>query len=180
MKNVLAIVAVLMLTVAMGRAQTAAPASIGSGLIVSSSALDIYYKGSASAGNLTRTQFDFLGLGAKKTNHIFVEANQLFAPTPGLSLYTFGAGLQPDLTKVFAKTNINPANFSTEFNTSIGAGIPAKGGNTLGFLFGGLVNYKVSKSVTFKALEFDYGGTGAQKLWGISAGVNLTNIFGTK
>ena len=114
MKNVLAIVAVLMLTVAMGRAQTAAPASIGSGLIVSSSALDIYYKGSASAGNLTRTQFDFLGLGAKKTNHIFVEANQLFAPTPGLSLYTFGAGVQPDLTKVFAKTNVNPASFSTE------------------------------------------------------------------
>lgn len=159
---------------------TTTAASSGTGLTTSSSALDIYYKGSPSAGNLTREQFDFLDYGPQKTNRIYAEANQLFAPTPGLSLYTFGAGWQPDLTKFFAKTNITPSNFSTEFNSSIGVGEPAKGSGGIAFLFGGVLSYKVSSSVTFKALEFDWGGTGAQKITGVSAGVTLTNLFGSK
>jgi hypothetical protein len=137
----------------------------------SADAVAFRYKGQWSTGSLTTESLDFIDFGKTKSNHVFVEGHELIAPTPGLSIYSGGLGIQPDLTKLLAKTNISSSNLSISFNEGMGVGVPASGGSHFAFIAGGGIKYKATTALTWNALQAQYVRYGSTNSVAISTGL---------
>ena len=157
-------------------AQTAPPTSTG--LSASTDAVGVYFNGAWTPGAHITQSFDLMDFGATKTNHLYIQAHQLLAPTPALNLYTGGFELQPDLGKLFSKTNVPANTLQLFFNGSAGVGTIGSGSNQVSFLAGGGIRYNFNSSVTWNSLQATYMRFGSQNAVAISSG--LTYIFGPK
>jgi hypothetical protein len=176
-----------MLALAMpARAQTATPVSTPSastssatGFVASSDAVAVHYAGAWSAGTLITESYDFLDFGASKGNHVYLEGQELIAPTPGFQIYGGGIGFQPDLTRLLNKTNVQPSAFQAIFQLAVGNGVSSSGGSHMAYLIGGGVKYILTPSLTWQTLEAHYGRFGAEPFEDISTGLALA-FGGTK
>jgi len=142
----------------------------------SSAAIALHYNGAWGTGNLTTESLDFMDFGKTKSQHLFVEGKELIASSAGFNVYAGGVTIQPDLTKLLAKTNVAPANLSVAFNFDGGAGIPAAGNSHIAFLAGGQVQYKATSSLSWNALQVQWLRYGSMNAPVISSGLSF--IFG--
>ena len=148
------------------------------GFSASTDAVGVYYGGAWSVGSHVTESFDLIDWGTNKSSHLFIQGNELLAPTPGLNLYTGGFEYQPNLGNLFSKTNI-PANTIQLFvNGSSGVGTAGSGPNHVSFLAGGGIRYNFNSSLTWNSLQATYVRFGNQNFPVISSG--LTFIFGPK
>lgn len=141
-----------------------------------SDAVAISYNGAWSAGTLVNESYDFMDFGKTKTNHIYLLGTELIAPTPGFSIYAGGIRYEPDLTKLFSKTNVQPGSFSAYVNASVGSGVPSVGTSHIAFVAGGGVKYEITRSLTWQTLQAGYIRNGAQGGSYLSTGLSF--IFG--
>lgn len=177
MKRILILTALLFAAFA-AAAQSTTTTTTSTGFSASTDACGVYVASSWTACTHITQSYDFMDWGSTKANHLFVQGNQLLAPTPGLNIYTGGVEYQPNLGNLFAKTNV-PANTLQFFvNGSAGVGTSATGPNHVSFLAGGGVRYNFSQSVTWNSLQATYVRFGSQNYPVISSG--LTFIFGPK
>lgn len=173
--HLLALVAIaLILPAAVSFAQTAP----SNGFAGASEAVALHFNGDWSAATIATESYDFLDFGKAKTNHIYLEGKELLAPTPGFNAYLGGITIEPDLSTVLGKTNVQSGAFSAFFSGAVGNGIPSNGGSHITFLLGGGVKYNVTGSLTWQTLRADYGRFGPQQFAVISTGVAY--IFGGK
>ena len=157
-----------------GAQTTEAPKPVG--FTGSTDAIAFHYNGAWSAGTTITQSFDFLDLGATKSNRIYLEGKELIAPTPGLSLYMGGVAFQPDLTKALSKTNVAPGSFSATFEAAVGNGVPSVGDSHIALMVGGGVKYQISTALTWQSLNAFYGRFGSNSFAGVSTG--LAYFFG--
>lgn len=160
---------------AQAAAQTATPpsTSTSNGFAGSSDAVAIDYAGAWSVGTLATESYDVYDFGAKKTNHLYLQGEELLAPTPGFNAYMGGIAIQPDFSSLFSKTNVPASNFSVFFNASIGNGIPSTGPSAITWLAGGGVKYQVTSSLTWNTLRADYGRFGSNGFPMLSTGLQF-------
>ncbi len=184
MKRIFAVVAMLALIASPGFAQTKtaalnAPtpqASTSQGFSGESDAVAVDYAGSWSAGTLVTESYDFMDFGTAKTNHVYIVGSELIAPTPGFNIYAGGVRFEPNLSKLFAKTNVQPGSFSAFFSAAAGTAVPATGNSHIAFLLGGGVKYQITPSLTWQTLQASWMRTGAQSGAYLSSGLSF--VFG--
>ena len=157
-------------------AQTTTTTSTG--FSAETDAMGVYYNGAWSVGSILKQNFDLIDWGTNKTNHLFIQGNQLLAPKPGINVYTGGFEYQPNLGTLFSKTNI-PANTIQLFlDGSAGVGTISGGTNHISFMAGGGLRYNFNSSLTWNSLQASYTRLGSLNIPSISTG--LTFIFGPK
>ena len=156
-------------------APTAAPTA-PVGFTGSSEAVAFRYNGNWSAGTTVTESFDFLDLGAAKSNRLFIAGKQILAPGPGLNMYLGDVIFQPDLSKVLNKTNVAPGSFSARFEGGLGVGLPSVGASEIAWEAGGGVSYEMTTTLAWQSLNAFYGRVGSQSFAGLSTG--LAYFFG--
>lgn len=155
----------LLLLTAVAGAQT--------GVVASSDVLAVKVGSSWSAGTHLTQSFDLMDLGTQKTTHIFAQAHELLAPSEGLSIYAAGATVQPDLSKLLAKTNLSPSNFQFSATGAVGNGLSSTGPNRIAWLTGASATYRLANNLQWQSLSFTYGKVGAQSFMGVSTGLSF-------
>lgn len=141
------------------------------GFAGASDAVAIHFNGEWSAGTHITQSFDFLDFGASKNNHLYLEGHQLLAPGPGFNAYAGGLKIEPDLSKLIKKTNVQPGAFGLSFSASVGNGVPSVGGSHISEIFGVGAKYNLTNSLTWKSLEVDYARFGTTNYQVISTGL---------
>jgi hypothetical protein len=165
----------------MANAQTATPPTVivpTNGFAGGSEAVALHFNGEWSAATIATESYDFIDFGKMKSNHVYFEGKELVAPTPDFNAYLGGITIEPDLSTLFQKTNVQPGAFSAFFSGAVGNGVPSVGGSHITFLVGGGVKYNLTGSLTWQALRADYGRFGSQQFADVSMGVSY--IFGGK
>ncbi len=137
-------------------AQIVTPAVSGPSFTGASGPCAIRIYGAASVCSNTTESLDFIDWGKTKDNHLFVESQQILAPTPGLSLYVGDLRYQPNITKWLKPTNVTPANLSVSFDLGGGSGVPATGPARFTFIAGGQLQYKATTSLTWNPVKLEY------------------------
>ena len=152
---------------------TPTPTPAGITFTGGSAAIALHHNGSWGTGNLTTESLDFMDFGKTKSQHLFIEGKELIASSAGFNVYAGGVTIQPDLTKLLAKTNVTPANLSVAFNFDGGAGIPTAGNSHIAFLAGGQVQYKATSSLSWNALQVQWLRYGSVNAPVISSGLSF-------
>jgi hypothetical protein len=140
-------------------------------------AVAVYDAGSWEAATHITESLNFFGFGAKKTNYVYLEGHEFLASTSGFNLYAAGAAVQPDLAKLFSKTNVNGSNLSLKLGASLGNKIPTNGSNShVAGLFNATFAYRASSTVSWVPFEYDgIVAPGGKVTHGIS--MSLTKYF---
>ncbi len=152
----------VLLILALGMAHSAfaqAPAS-GNGFSAASGPAAVHYGGTWSPASYTVTAYDFLDFGATKNDRLFLLNTDVVVPGV-FSAYHGGIGIQPDLSKLFSKTNFTDS-FTIGFDASGGVATPAVGPAQASWLVGAVAGWQITPNVAWQYAEFHYGGFGGQ------------------
>jgi hypothetical protein len=99
---------------------------------------------------------------------------QFLAPTPGISFYGAGARVDPDLSKLLSKTNVNSGQFGIFAEAALGAAVLTKT-TGIGVMLGGGIKYQLTSSLGWDSLSVNYLRLGSTNAVSMSTG--LTYIF---
>ena len=156
-------------------AQTATPVnSTGLNFTGSSEVTAFRTAGVMSAGTKITQSLDFFEYGTNKTNHFSVVSYEFLAPTPGIGFYGAGARLDPDLSKVLRKTNVNTGQLGMFAEAAVGAAVLPKT-TAVGVMLGGGIKYQLTSSLGWNSLSVNYLRLGSTNAVSMSTG--LSYIF---
>ena len=156
--------------------QPAVTTSTSQGFAGASYAVALHYGGVWSAASLTDERYDLIDFGTTKANHIFVQGQELIAPTPGISFYGGGVAFKPNIAGLLSKTNVPNAALKTFFAASVGSVIPTTGASHIGALFTAGVSYQLTSNLAWESFRVAYGRNGSQGFEEMSTG--LAFVFG--
>jgi hypothetical protein len=155
-------------------AQTATPST--GPLSTSAGPVMVYYNGTASAGSITKQLYDFKDFGATKSNHIVIGVDQLIAPAPNFQVYEGTFGVAPDLTKVFAGTNVPAGTIGAFFDA--GAGVVEFPSSTgVGWHAGAAAKWRAATNLSWNVGEVRYQRVGSRNVLVVSSSISL-NLSG--
>lgn len=134
------------------------------------------YQGAWSAGSFTAERYDVYDFGATKANHLSIDGIQVLAPTPGINMYLGGVDYVPNLSSLMSKLNVPAASFTAFVDGAIGPVTFSNAPNSIAWMAGGGVAYKITSSLTWTPIYANYGRAGSQPFVGITT--NLRFLFG--
>ncbi len=166
-------------------AQTTAPIGTpitnqpSNGLVTSSDAVAVDFKGVWSTGNITKVGYDIFDYGALKSNHVYVESTDFLAPTANLSFYGGGAALQPNISGLFKNLNVSPGNFSFLLDGGGGvlniASATTSASHPAGYA-GVALKYNFTSNTSLTTIRAESVFAGGTHFYGLSTGI--THFFG--
>lgn len=146
-KALLAVFAAVFLTAAVASAQTGIP------FYTSTEAVGINYGGVWSAMNHTTEGLPVINFGVNKNSEIDAEFHEFVpASASGVSSYLAGVKVTPDLSKLFAKTNL-PSDLFTIYGQGAAGESTGDGSNHFSALLGGGIGYRSTPTIGFNILN---------------------------
>lgn len=123
----------------------------------SSEATALNYQGAWTAATHQTQSLDFLDFGKNKTNHVMLVGHEVIAPEGGFNTYMGGVEVQPDLSKLMAKTNLPANSFALFIEGAAGnTQYSSKPGSNISLLAGGGLRYNLTGALTWSTLHVNY------------------------
>jgi hypothetical protein len=145
-------------------------ASAQSGLVFSSAAeaTALDYQKSWTAATHTTESLDLIDWGVQKGNSLSVEGHEITASP--FNAYFGGVRYSPDLSALFAKTNL-PADSFQIFIQGAGGLATFTANNQIALLFGGGASYRITPNLQWSTLDIHFMRVGSNNAIEMTSGL---------
>ena len=155
----------MLLAAMFGNAQTGMP------FTTSTEATALHFGNAWNVANHTTESLDVFDWGAAKGSSLSVEGHELIgAPTVGWNAYLGGVKVQPDISKLMARSNVSSDLFGVYAQGAVGAA-GLQGGSRVSFLAGVGAQYRMTPNLAWNTVNFRYLRVGSENGYEISSGL---------